>query len=386
MKRRASHVTGGLALLALSTCLCLAEPAVAQSTPAQSAQDNRSVPVGDINREELASFHQFLDSHPDIAEQLRRDPSLVDNREYVENHAVLETYLRDHPAIREELTQHPDTFMFDEERFDRSQDDRGRPDINREERANFNRFLDSHPEIAEQLRRDPSLVDKPDFVKNHPALQTYLQDHPAVRLELKEYPEAFLRDQEGFDRSQDDRGRPDINREELANFNRFLDSHPEIAEQLRRDPSLVDKPDFVKNHPALQTYLQDHPGVREELRQDPNAFMQEEARLEHRDDGFDRDRRNDDLDRDALHRQFGQFLGAHADIAQQLAQNPFQVKDHEYLQSHPELQEYLNQNPGVRQELMANPDIFVRSSQQFTNTNGQTVKTPTSTAKPKQNQ
>ena len=37
----------------------------------------------------------------------------------------------------------------------------------------------------------------------------------------------------------------DTTREELANFDRFMDGHPEIAEQLRRDPSLVRNEDFV---------------------------------------------------------------------------------------------------------------------------------------------
>ena len=39
----------------------------------------------------------------------------------------------------------------------------------------------THREIAEQLRKDPSLVKNDEFVKNHPALQTYLQQHPEVR-------------------------------------------------------------------------------------------------------------------------------------------------------------------------------------------------------------
>ena len=34
-----------------------------------------------------------------------------------------------------------------------------------------------------------------------------------------------------------------------------MDSHPEIAEQLRKNPSLVNNQEFVENHPALQTFL-----------------------------------------------------------------------------------------------------------------------------------
>ena len=71
-------------------------------------------------------------------------------------------------------------------------------------------------------------------------------------------------------------GRRDANRRDLADFDRFLDTHREIAEQVRKDPSLLDNREFVQNHPALQDFLQDNPGVRDQLRQDPNAFMRQE--------------------------------------------------------------------------------------------------------------
>jgi hypothetical protein len=258
-------------------------------------------------------------------------------------------------------------------------------DANREELANFDRFLDSHREIAEQVRKNPSLVDDREFVTNHPALQTYLQDHPAVRVQLRQNPNAFMQEENRFDRREDDRDR-NANRAELANFDRFLDSHREISEQLRKNPSLVDDREFVKNHPPLQTYLQDHPGVRESIKQDPNRFMQEEARNDRREDGLDRDRdgRHADFDHDATHRHFGEFLGGHADIAERLSRNPSLVKDQSFMDGHPELKEYLNSNPDVRENLMANPDDFVKASQQFSTTNGQSVKPPA--AKPKPNQ
>ena len=256
-------------------------------------------------------------------------------------------------------------------------------DASREQLANFDRFLDSHREIADQLRKDPSLVDNREFVTNHPALQTYLQDHPAVREAIRQNPDSFMRAEDRLDRREDDRDR-DANRAELANFDRFLDSHREISEQLRKDPSVVDNREFVKNHPALQTYLQDHPGVREAIKQDPNAFMQEEARYDHHEDAMNRARREDglnrDMDRDTMHRHFGEFLGDHSDIALRLSKDPSQVKNQEFIESHPELKEYLSAHPEVKQELTTNPQSFVKSSQQFTNGTA----TPTTQPKPKQ--
>jgi hypothetical protein len=381
MKER-RHRNTGLAFLALSACFALSQPAAAQSAP---AQDTRPVEDRGATRAELANFDRFLDSHREIADQLRKDPSLVDNREFVTNHPALQTYLQDHPAVREAIKQDPSGFMRDENRFDRREDDRDR-DARRAELDNFNRFLDSHREISEQLRKDPSLVDNREFVTNHPALQTYLQDHPGVREAIRQNPDSFMRAEDRLDRRDESRDR-DANRAELANFDRFLDSHREISEQLRKDPSLVDNREFVKNHPALQTYLQDHPGVRDSIKQDPNAFMQEEARYDRREDGLDRDRdgrRTDFNDHDVTHRHFGEFLGGHADIAARLSENPSLIKDQNFVDSHPELKQYLNSNPDVRENLMANPDEFVKASQQFNTTNGQSVKPPA--AKPKPNQ
>ena len=46
----------------------------------------------------------------------------------------------------------------------------------------------------------------------------------------------------------------DTTRGELVNMDRFLDSHPEIAEQLRKDPSLINNATWVQQHPALNKF------------------------------------------------------------------------------------------------------------------------------------
>ena len=82
-------------------------------------------------------------------------------------------------------------------------------------------------------------------------------------------------------------------RRDVASFDRFLDQHREIAQQVRKDPSLLDNRNFVQNHPELQTYFQDNPGVRDQIRQDPNGFMRQE-------DAFDRDTNMRDRDTGAV--------------------------------------------------------------------------------------
>ena len=299
-------------LLIVATSFWLGVPAGAQTVPSQgtmSAADN------DTTHGELARFDQFLDSHREVAEQLRKDPSLVNNEDFVKNHPDLQAYLQEHPGIREEIRENPNAFMHQEDRFDRHEDDRDR-DTTRGELARFDQFLDSHREIAEQLRKDPSLVNNEDFVKNHPDLQAYLQEHPGIREEIRENPNAFMHQEDRFDRHEDDRDR-DTTRGELARFDQFLDSHREIAEQLRKDPSLVNNEDFVKNHPDLQAYLQEHPGIREEIRENPNAFMHQEDRFDRHEDDRDRDTTRGELAR------FDQFLDSHREIAEQTSQGPF---------------------------------------------------------------
>jgi hypothetical protein len=140
----------------------------------------------------------------------------------------------------------------------------------------------------------------------------------------------------------------------------------------------------VQNHPALQTFLQDNPGVRDQLKQDPNAFMRQEDRFDRSGNGGDRDAMHDRM------ADFGGFLGGHSDIQRDLSRNPSIVKDHEYVQNHAELNTYLNAHPNVRDDLIANPQSFVKGAQQFSNsatgTTGTTTNPATTTHDPKPKQ
>src|SRR5690349_15153387 len=145
-----------LATLALGTLVWVA-PAGAQ-TQSTIPQDRDS----DLTRRQLSTFDQFLDNHSEIATQLRDNPALIKNEEFVESHPELQTYLQQHPEVREELSQNPNAVMRQEQRFDRQEDrsrDRDRDrDTTQGELARMDSFMDSHPEIAEQLRKNPALV------------------------------------------------------------------------------------------------------------------------------------------------------------------------------------------------------------------------------------
>jgi hypothetical protein len=247
-----------LAGAATATLLWLPCPAHGQSS---STQDRQAVQSDDITRRDLARFDQFLDSHHEIAGQLRKTPSLIDDPQFLQSHPELNTYLQDHPSVKQEISEQPDTFMRLEDRYSHDanlrdhdaggQDrDAGRRDVtnrdgdrrevanrdaDRRDVASFDRFLDDHREIGEQVRKDPSLLDNRNFVQNHPILQTYLRDNPGVRDQTRQDPGAFMRQEDAFNRDSNMRdgdsgaGR-DQDRRHVANFDRFLDSHREIAE------------------------------------------------------------------------------------------------------------------------------------------------------------
>jgi phage-related protein len=380
----------------------------------------------DMSRRQLAEFDRFLDSHPQLAEQIRRDPTLVNNEEFVENHGDLQQYLQQHPEVREQLRQNPNAVMRQEQRYDRREDrmqdrdrdmnrdqdrtqdrdrdmsrdqdrmqdrdrdrsmnrdqDRNR-DITRGELSNLNNFMDSHPEIAEQLKKNPALVNDQKFVESHPALKGFLAADPGVREEMRENPNGFMAREQQFDLT-------DANSRELANMDRFMDSHPEIAEQLRKNPALVNDKKFVENHKALKTFLATHPYAAQEYKENPTAFMQQEQNYEHQQQNYatrrDQDfgtRRDHDYgmragnkgvgnqgvtgDRDRMGTSvssFNEFLEHHGNIASDLSKNPSLATNEEYVETHPALRQYLQANPKVRQELSANPQAFVKSAQTF---------------------
>jgi len=357
MKRKRLPVRIFFALPALIILFWFGMPAQGQST---SAQDN------DTTRTQLARFDGFLDSHPEISEQIRKNPSLVNNGEFLQTHPALQTYLQDHPGIREEISENPNVFMHQENRFDRRENGRDNEAF-RKEVTQFDRFMDGHREIGEQVRKNPALLDNREFVETHPALETFLREHPDVHQAVAQNPNAFMSEEHRFEQTEDRREgatRPDRER-----FDQFLNGHREIAEQVRKNPSLVNDEKFDKSHPELQAFLQDHPDVREGVRENPDGFMHEENRFDRREDGGDRDSTHEKA------ASFRTFLSGHADVARDLSRDPSLARNKEFMEHHPEFQEYLKAHPEVNQELTKNPQSFVKSAQPF-NTNNAGTKSP----------
>jgi len=57
--------------------------------------------------EEMRDFHHFLSEHPRIASDLQRDPSLANNRRYLNDHETLRDFLHNHQQVRREIAVNP---------------------------------------------------------------------------------------------------------------------------------------------------------------------------------------------------------------------------------------------------------------------------------------
>jgi hypothetical protein len=208
----------------------------------------------------------YLDEHPEVAHQLGSNPSLADNPQFLATHPGLDAYLSNHPEVRQDLQQHPYRFMSDEWRHDHY--GRGGYGITNGEVGRFdNGYLDEHPEVAEQLGRDPRLVDNPQYLATHPGLDEYFKNHPEIRAELQHHPDRFMARERYYERHGEAGGA-----HPLATTDRFLDSHPEVAQQLNRDPALVDNRKYADNHPSVHEYLQSHPTAQRDWKSHPFAY------------------------------------------------------------------------------------------------------------------
>jgi hypothetical protein len=85
------------------------------------------------------------------------------------------------------------------------------------------------------------------------------------------------------DRDRDNmghQGNDKLNRQQVGELDKFMDKHPEVAEDLRKDPAKVNDEGWVRNHKEFAKFLDKHPQIREELKENPSAVMNRENRYE----------------------------------------------------------------------------------------------------------
>lgn len=349
-------------------------------------------------RSEITIFDSFLDAHADIDAQLRANPSLLTNAAFLESHPQLEAFLNQHPSVQTEVKENPAYFMEREKRFDARESRRAtnpNPDLSRQEVATMDQFLDKYPNIDQDLRRNPSLVNDTEYLQAHPQLQAYLNQHRNLKEEIAENPRYFMQRENRFDaqepgrRGTPDRDRdldrhnpnPDLTNQEVATMDQFLDRHPDVAKSLEKKPDLVNDRGYLRRHKDLEEFFSEHPAVRQEVQENPSFFMRRENRLEASNmdgDRSDRDRaraRDNDRDRDTREidsdlnkkelQDMDRFLDKHKKIEKDLQRNPSLANDGDYLKHHKSLEAFLSKNPQVGQELRENPSAFMRRQERL---------------------
>jgi hypothetical protein len=239
--------------------------AMAQSTP---------VGLGPMGNNPVANFDQgYLDHHPEVAQQLSANPNLVDDPQFMQRHPGLEKYMAHHPEVATQLKENPSGFMSNESQFNGAGGDHsgmggnGQGAVGRFDRG----YLDEHPEVAQQLAKDPSLADNPQYLASHPDLQKYLTNHPQVQQDLANHPNQFMGRENGLNGGYG--AGNGYGAHTIGNTDKFLASHPEMAQQLNHDPKLIDNQEYLTKHPELQQYLQNHPHAEQRWQSHPRSYM-----------------------------------------------------------------------------------------------------------------
>jgi hypothetical protein len=181
--------------LALALVSAMAATAMAQSSGIPGAPVTPSNPAGAVSRFD----NGYLDKHPDIEQRLVHDPSLLDNQQYMAAHPHLQEYMARHPEVRTDIQQHPDHFVHAASSYQRYES--GRSYANGIPVSRFdNTYLDQHPEVAQRLARNPSLVNNQQFLNSHPGLDGYLAKHPGLSTDLQQHPERFMHAESSYGR------------------------------------------------------------------------------------------------------------------------------------------------------------------------------------------
>jgi hypothetical protein len=137
-------------------------------------------------------------------------------------------------------------------------------DPDRGETNTMDRYLNNHPRAAQELHDNPSLINNPQWLANHPSVQNYMNSHPALKADAADHPSEFVHGTEHHDLMVDHKA---LNRTDA-----FMHDHPQVASELRNDPKLIDDPKYLAQHPELNSYLDKHPELKSEWQKHPEAF------------------------------------------------------------------------------------------------------------------
>jgi hypothetical protein len=116
----------------------------------------------------------------------------------------------------------------------------------------LNQFLDTNPQVEDTLRANVDKATDAAFLKLNPAWDQHLKLRPDT-IEALRVERGFL-----LHRALARMARTPLMRDEVAQFDAFLDKNPAILRSLERNPRLIRDGAFLTDNHALADFLDTH--------------------------------------------------------------------------------------------------------------------------------
>jgi hypothetical protein len=75
---------------------------------------------------------------------------------------------------------------------------------------------------------------------------------------------------------------PGARAETMQSWDHYMRQNPELRQQIMKDPSLLNNPDFLAKHPELQKFETQHPDFTKAVQKNPERMMHKAAHQEKR--------------------------------------------------------------------------------------------------------
>lgn len=132
------------------------------------------------------------------------------------------------------------------------------------ENGTMENYLTNHPKVADELHNNPSLINDPQWLSQHPTVQNWMNTHQNVKQDAIRNPQEFVHHTENETVHRD--------RQAMNRTDSYLTKHPEMAKELNKNPGLINDPKYLADHPSLNNYLKEHPGAAKEWQDHPQAY------------------------------------------------------------------------------------------------------------------
>jgi hypothetical protein len=119
----------------------------------------------------------------------------------------------------------------------------------------FDRFLDHHPLLEDQLRLDPKLTSQTVFLVRNLELGSFLKAHAGVAQGLSIYPRYYL------NRALLRQANAPLSFHDLAPLKAVFQEDPKVERALIANPALIRDPVFLAAHLSLRVCLEQHPAL-----------------------------------------------------------------------------------------------------------------------------